>query len=146
MKYSGLIILLQTWVCSAILVNKWILFLSEGIKILKIKQIYKRLFILVLMWEVGKRLIGDGFLFFFLGCYHFEAINPFMIFMVRLRLLHAEARNAGSVNFEFLLHHLFSNFNVRIISRTLQHSFLSSFCTDSESVHQACAFAFLTTS
>lgn len=50
------------------------------------------------------------FFFFFLSCYHFEAINPFMIFMVRLRPLHAEARNAGSISFEFLLHDLFSNF------------------------------------
>lgn len=83
--------------------------------------------------------------FFFLSCYHFEAINPFMIFMVRLRPLHVEARNAGSISFEFLLHHLFSNFKNHL-ENFVQHSFLSPFCTDSESVHQACEFAFLTRS
>ena len=64
---NALIILVQKSVCSVILVKKWISFLSKGIKIFTHLKLSKRLilFLHVLMWGVGKRLIGSGFIFVF---------------------------------------------------------------------------------
>ena len=84
---------------------------------------------------------------FFLSFYRFETANTFAL-MVRVRPSCTGGRNAGSISFAFLLHHLFSNFNVckNHFGNLLKHNFLGPFSTDSDSVHWAREFACLTSS